>query len=178
MSNRQIPKRDADELKRASTQLVERAGGVSEAARLTQATPSRVSEAISQFHDARWLSLIQVADLECATGEPVITRALAGMAGFELVARERAPQIDMHRHLTHIITECGDVERQLSTALQDGHIDAGERRALREQVRLALVGLRRLDADLADDHAAPASTGQSGPGQTPVIVPGFRLAKR
>ena len=153
MNTRQIPQRDALALKQASGELVKLAGGVSAAAQLTQASQSRVSEAISEWHDNRWLSLVQVADLEAATGQPVLARALALLAGFDLAPRQAPRAQSMHQHLIDVISSTGTLESEIARAMADGEVSEPERLALRRDVRLALDRLQALDADLT--RAAP-----------------------
>jgi hypothetical protein len=148
MTTRQIPKRDADELKRASLALAEAAGGVIEAARLTSSQPSRMSEACSPFHDARWMSLIHIADLECATGQPHVTRTLAGLGGFALVALEPSKPQGLSEHLATIIKECSEVELSLAQAMADGRLSPQERHDLRTETRQAIERLEAFESDL------------------------------
>jgi hypothetical protein len=147
MSIRQISGREASDLKTASQQLVEAAGGVKLAADLTQASASRMSEAISSFHDTRWLTLVQVADLEATTEQPIITRTLAAMAGFDLVPREAARSLDMHHHLARVVKETGDATSALSQALADGKLDAAEIARVQREVEEGIAALQALMLD-------------------------------
>ena len=155
--NRQIPQRDADALKAASHLLVERAGSVARAAQLTATSHSRLSEAASPWHDNRWLSLIHIADLECVAGEPMITRALADMAGYDLVPKASGRAEDMHQHLAHIVTEMSDVSSQLSVAMTDGQMTVKEARQLKQEAQEAVERLHRFMADCDRVIVAPAS---------------------
>jgi hypothetical protein len=154
---RQIPQRDADALKTASHALVDKAGGVAKAAALTATSHSRLSEAASPWHDNRWLSLIHIADLECVAGDPVITRALADMAGYDLVPKAGGRAEDMHQHLAHIVTEMSDVSAQLSVAMTDGKMTAKEARQLKQEAQQAVERLQRFMTDCDRVCVAPAS---------------------
>ncbi len=148
ISHRQIPKREADALKAASHSLVEASGGVIKAAGHTQSSPSRLSEAVSPWHENRWLSLIHVADLECVAGAPLVTRVLAQMAGYDLVSQlENARPQDFHQHLAHIIIETGDVESHLAKALEDGTVTRAEALQGLRETQQAIARLQNLEAD-------------------------------
>jgi hypothetical protein len=155
--SRQIPQRDADALKAASHTLVDKAGGVAKAAQLTATSHSRLSEAASPWHDNRWLSLIHIADLECAAGEPVITRALAQLSGFVLVPAGRQIPQDFHQHLAHIIIETSDVESLLATALKDGVVSRAEAQRGVQETQQAIDRLQALQADFVRVSGGGAS---------------------
>jgi hypothetical protein len=158
---RQIPQRDVDALKTASHQLVDAAGGVAKAAQFTSTTHSRLSEAASPWHLNRFLSAIHVADLECVAGQPLVTRALAAMAGFDLVPKAGSRPQDFHHHLAHIIMETGDVESHLATSLRDGSISKAEAQQGAIEVQQAIDRLQALLSDfsrLASGTALPHLT--------------------
>ncbi len=156
MLTRQISGREAHALKLASQQLVEAAGGVKAAAELTQASASRMSEAVSPWHDNRWLTLVQVADLEAVSGQPVITRALASMAGFALAPTDPARPQDMHQVLAHIVLETSDVTTALSAAMADGKVDAREAATVKAEAQGAIIAMQQLIAQ-CDHLMGPAS---------------------
>jgi hypothetical protein len=153
MTNRQIPARDVARLKQASHVLVQKVGGVKAAADLTQATASRISEACSEHHPTRWLTLVQIADLEAVADDAVVTTALAEISGKQVQGHDPGRPQDMHQHLVHIIIETGDVERLLAAALQDGKLTPHEVRGLRSKIKNAIAGLQALDDDLRRQEA-------------------------
>jgi hypothetical protein len=157
MFNRQIPARDAKALKQASHQLIETVGGVKAAADLTQATPSRMSEACSEHYPNRWLTLIQIADLEAVAGQCPVTEVLGEIAGKQLHGHDPARPEDMHQHLAHIIIVTSDVESLLARSLQDGKLTAVEVRALRKGTKNAIARLEALDDDLRRHDVARPS---------------------
>jgi hypothetical protein len=171
MFNRQIPARDAQSLKQASQNLIAKLGGVRHAAELTQTTASRISEACSEHHENRWLSLVQVADLEAVAGEAIVTRCLAEIAGQYLAGHEPATPQDMHQHLAHIIVEASDVASLLATALQDGKLTVAEVRALRGKTKAAMDRVQSLDDDLR------RIAGAVGPSMAPSLAPSLAAVK-
>lgn len=148
MTTRQIPQRDVLALKQASHDLVEAAGGVAKAAAATQATVSRLSEACSPWHDNRFLTLIQIADLECVTGQPIVSRVLAGLSGQGLTPLEAPRPKSMAEHFAAVVIEFADVQRALAQGLQDGALDATERHNLDHECNQLMEVIHGLQAEL------------------------------
>ena len=148
LAARQIAARDVHQLKKASAALVQRVGGCMAAAGLAQTTASRISEAVSEFHPNRFLSLVQVADLEAVAGDPLVTRALAEVAGCSLSRVEAQRPLHPSDHLVHILIVAGDVERELAEGLRDGKLDAAEEARVLASAGDAIDRLQRLRADL------------------------------
>ena len=143
-----IPRRDAERLKIASAKLVEQVGGVVAAGRICGCPHNKISDAISHFHDDKWLSLKRVAELESEAEDPIITEALANMLGMALVPRDVVKPRAPHEHLVAIITTTGDVESGLASALKDGKLDPGEVATLDRDCSLAILALQHLQAQL------------------------------
>jgi hypothetical protein len=145
-TSRTLPGRDYDALKMATRQLVKLAGGPTEAARLTRGCQSRVSEAISFDHPDRFLALDQIADLEAETGQPIVTRALAGLSEFDLSSHDLRSddRKSMSSLLVDVVTNSGQMCRDAGQAIATGHTDPKELSSLIATVDAALNALNAL----------------------------------
>ena len=126
----QIPARDMEAVKRASFALAAKAGGIAQAAASVGIAASRLSEACSIHHSDRWLNLLNIAELEVVADDPVVTRALASISGFDLVPQQAGPHMDLHQQLALLSRQAGGLTAGLAEALGDGKIDAKESKAL------------------------------------------------
>jgi hypothetical protein len=124
--------REAQELKRASKQLVRAAGGGEEAA----ATLAAVGDHRERVRQQRmsdcgltntpdFLRIDEVGDLEDVTagtaGWPQVTRVLARRQGFVLVriAHTRADAVTWHRAIGELSKETGETVQRICAALGD-----------------------------------------------------------
>lgn len=139
---------EAEALKRATTGAVEAAGGVIAVAGALNDPKSKVSEKASLFHLDRWFNLLRVAELERLAGKPVITRALARLAGHELVPAGRFTLEDPHLHLSRVIAETGEVTALMAQSLADGRISSAEARRLAAEHDQAIEALQASRAQL------------------------------
>lgn len=146
---RLLPERDYAALKAATRDLVEAAGGGKRVAGKTRTSEVRISDAASIKVMDRFAAIDVIADLEADTETPIVTRCLADLAGFNLVAREIARDPDMLGHLARIARETGEVIAGLSASLADGHHSDQEKAALRKEIREAIEHLQALDAALS-----------------------------
>lgn len=133
-------------IKAACRKLVDRAGGPQQVARLTRANQGHISSAISPNELERFMAIDQVADLEAEIGDPLVTRHLAEMAGFNLEAKTPLPDEPMPilQHFAHVVSECSDVQRELASRLADGSLDDRDRAMVAEQAREAIDALQKL----------------------------------
>jgi hypothetical protein len=105
--------------------LVDMAGGVTRAATLTCVNASRVSNYCSP-NDSAMPPADVILDLEHDVGEPIVTRALADLAGFSIVPKcSSARSADFMQHLGDVAKECGEAVAAIGKALPGG-IDAQE----------------------------------------------------
>lgn len=117
------------------------------ASELLQLSPGRVSEACSPYHDQRWLSLLHVAELEACSGAPLVARALADLAGFDLVPRDAEhAQPSPFAMLASVTRETGEASSALAEALADGRIDDLERARIIREAMQAIESLQALVA--------------------------------
>lgn len=136
-------------IKAAFRDLVKASGGQVRAVHVTRGCQSKLSEAMSPEHLERFPALDQVADLEAEAGAPVVTKLLAGMAGFDLVPRiASGTDASLYQHLAAIVKEAGEVESIMASALADGTVDAAERKRLKSEAHEAITALHNLIASV------------------------------
>lgn len=137
-------------IKASCRDLVALAGGPLRVSKITRAHQGHVSTAISQHDMERFLCIDQIADLEAEVQEPVVTRLLAEMAGYDLEPRAviNASPRTVHQHLAQVITETADVTAAVVSAMADGKLDDGERTAISKEIEQAIIKLQALKADL------------------------------
>jgi hypothetical protein len=129
--------------------LVTACGGTKRAAEIAGMQASHLSEAMAAHNLERWPRIDHVALLESECGAPIVTKALADAAGFDIVRRDaQAPHLKPLDHLRSIMKESAEVHQGLADALADARIDPRERRALLLEVDQALAGLNNLRLDL------------------------------
>lgn len=104
------------EIKGTFRELVKLAGGQECVARLTGMPQSKISEAGSVNHLDRAPRVDHVAMLEAETGQPLITKLLADLAGLDVVPAGSHKSGDPHLHLARIIKESGEVTAEISQA--------------------------------------------------------------
>lgn len=150
------PHREADylALKGATRRLVDACGGVESAAAVTR-TGFQVLSKYGHPMQPVFAPVDVVADLEADAGMPLVTRALAALAGHVLVPLPSAEpgQGRWYRHIAEIAKDVGGVVERLGDALaDDGEVSRAESRALalRAHVQHAIAELATLDHALAD----------------------------
>ena len=138
-------------IKQATHDLIDACGGVIEAARHCRSTASRLSEAASPYSESRFAACDQIADLERLSGQPIVTRHLAGLAGYDLVSRETRPATrqTVLEHLSQVIRETADVSATIARGMADGSLDAAERREIIREIDEAVRELLDLKTDMA-----------------------------
>lgn len=148
MSARQLPQVDYQAVKAATRQLVQMAGGASAAALVTRVAHQDISRYGSPLedHQERFMPLDVVADIESECGEPVVTRALADLAGHILVPR---PNIARSGSALGIITakalkETSEVFVAIAESLGDGKLCAADVARIDTDIDEAIVKLMAL----------------------------------
>jgi hypothetical protein len=135
-------------IKAAFRQLVKQAGGQESAASITRVSGHQTIGRYCRPQDAQHAPLDVVADLERDTGDAIVTRALADLAGFILVPKplgEGAPSHISVTELGTIAKETGEVITNLGMALADGKITPAEATQVRGEIREAMEALARID---------------------------------
>lgn len=135
-------------LKAATVASLDAAGGVSAASRLLGIGTSALSKYASTSGEfaGSFIRADLAVRLDVATGHPFITRAMT-----ELVS-EAAPEPIGPLTASAILKLDGvldDVVREVALAMEDGHMDAAERQAVRSRIAAAQQSLARLDRHVA-----------------------------
>ena len=120
----------AGRLKFATRRLIEKIGGLKNAVALDGRSDTTFSE-YQAGACASFMPIDAVAALEADAGEPVVTRALADLVGFDLVPRSREiPALDPAACLRRLTADLGDIAREEDRARAHGHRSANDRRTL------------------------------------------------
>lgn len=145
---RQLPARDYLALKAATRDLTDTAGGVTRAGNISRVGAPLLSRYGSP-QESTFAPIDVIADLEAEVGDPVVTRELASLSGFDLVARP-APgaSLPLTERFVKMLKENGDVEQAISRAIAAGEITAAEKNRLRVEIKEAMAQLSSLMADL------------------------------
>ncbi|MFC3693388.1 phage regulatory CII family protein [Chenggangzhangella methanolivorans] len=141
---RQLPERDYLALKAETRALVKRCGGQEAAAASTRVSHQALSRYGALEDAPNFAPIDVVADLEAEIGEPVVSRALAGLLGFTLVKVEAGAQLTPAQRFARVMKETHEVNAAFADALSDGAIDEAERRAITREARDAIGELERL----------------------------------
>ena len=148
MSARQLPERDYLALKASTRGLLKLAGGQEAASSATRVGQQALSRYGAASEPEAFAPIDVIADLEAETGEPVVTRALAHLAGFDLVSREKGDGQPLPRRLGCIAKEAGDVVASLANALADGTVTHAERVLVEAETQELIAEAHRLLAAL------------------------------
>ncbi|MBG1232993.1 phage regulatory CII family protein [Aestuariivirga litoralis] len=146
------------EIKGACRELVRAAGGAVHCASMTRTNQNRLSEAISPQFIERFMKVDQVADLEAECGDPIVTRHLAAMAGYDLTPRATATtQKAVLTEFAEMVSAVGAVEQNFALSFAEGKLDAGHAAQLAEAGERALKELHDL---IATAKAAASGSGK------------------
>lgn len=145
---RTISEQEQRSLKSATDGAYALAGGISNILPFTRVGTSTLSKYASfndEHHDS-FMPIDVVIEVERKAKTPTIIKQAAALLGYELVAaavshgdEPHAPLTEMDAH--RVMSEAMDVSRALLPALDDGRIDAGERKLISKEVREAMRAL-------------------------------------
>jgi hypothetical protein len=126
-------------LKTATQRLIAAVGGLAEADKNARPDFRRFSDYQSFTKPDRFIPADAIADLEQAVGDPVATRELAELAGFDLVRRpaqrEAAPALDPAACLRRLTVELGDVAQAEERAIAHVRQSANDARQTIDELR-------------------------------------------
>ncbi len=141
-------------LKNATRELTRSAGGQKVAA-----FASRVSQqAISDYGNINALSVFMpldvIADLEKSVGEPIVTKALAELAGCLLIQLPKEDGGDtLSREAGESAQRFGQMMTDFGCALRDGSINSRDAGALKNDIDQLLVALFRMRQTVIEQGA-------------------------
>ena len=148
MIGRQLPANDYAALKAATRQLISHAGGAVAASAVTRGGHQNIGRYGSAQPDdgERFMPADVIADLESECGQPVLTRALAKMAGHVLVPE---PRVTLSGTALGTVTaaalkETSEVFVSLADGLSDGVLSASDAARIEKDVDDAIVKLLAL----------------------------------
>lgn len=148
---RTISEQEQRSLKSATDGAYALAGGISNILPFTRVSTSTLSKYASfndEHHDS-FMPIDVVIEVERKAKTPTIIKQAAELLGYELVpmaARDECIEshaltaMDAHR----VMSETMDVSQAVLTALDDGRIDAGERKLIAKEAREAIRALEGL----------------------------------
>lgn len=122
--------------------LMDACGGPKRCQKLTSHPDSHLSAMGSPHVTDRWPRLDHIIDLERDCGQPIVTRYLADLLGFELVPREGRKAGDLPHVFAAAMKEMAEVQVAYVTAVANHHVDAAERAELVRQANQAIAGLQ------------------------------------
>lgn len=130
-------------LKNATRRLIKTAGGVEGAAYVTRVGKTVLSDYQSLDRPSHFMPIDVAADLEADTGKPIVTQALAQIAGGVFIALPRTVnnQPMLAAHLAKIMRKTGKIIEISGDALADGKLCGKERDDIRAQIIEAMAAL-------------------------------------
>lgn len=147
-SARELPARDYQRLKLATGDAIESCGGSRRAEKLTRVSHQQLGSYRSEAEaDAKTFIAVDVAadleaDLVSRGQRPLITEALADIAGFVLYPKPETLAADSDDFaLVTMAKETAEVLAEALAAKADGRVSPAERQRVRQQAREAIVAL-------------------------------------
>lgn len=135
---RVISDRDLKKLKAATRFSVDGAGGSEEFQKATRVRQGQLSKygLAGDEHMETFVPIDVAVEADLEAGSPIITEMMAKLQGYRLVRDEaEAPEAGLtHRDISALNAEVGDVTRLAIEALDDGKVDAREKRDLMREL--------------------------------------------
>lgn len=135
---RVISDRDLKKLKAATRFSVDGAGGSEEFQKATRVRQGQLSKygLAGDEHMETFVPIDVAVEADLEAGSPIITEMMAKLQGYRLVRDEaEAPEAGLtHRDISALNAEVGDVSRLAIEALDDGKVDAREKRDLMREL--------------------------------------------
>lgn len=135
-------------LKIAPRIAIETCGGGKFVSQITRVSEAALSLYIAPHELERYIPLDVALDIDLASGEPIIARALASAQGFDLTKAEPA-SITGKLGITDLcrwINEGNDVSEVVGAALADNHLSASEVADIKREIAQARTALSALEA--------------------------------
>lgn len=143
---RTLPPAEYRKVKLATRRLTAAVGGLEAGAAVTRVSHAALSDCANEARPDRFLAADVIADLEAVAGDPIVTRQLAALAGYELRSVEQS-KADMdiatlHRLDARVAATDGAFAATELDALTDGRLSPTEIRALIERGEAAMAAER------------------------------------
>lgn len=135
---RVISDRQAMQLKAATRRAIDMAGGSDSFEHVTRVRQGQLSKygLAGEEHAATFAPIDVALEADIEAGTPIITEMMAKLQGYRLV-RDTADEPEnglTHRDISALNAELGDVSRLALEALEDGKVDARERKDLLAEI--------------------------------------------
>ncbi|MGJ8529840.1 hypothetical protein [Maritalea sp.] len=134
---RQLPGGSYRHLKASTHALFDQFGGQDSASLFTRVSQQTLSKYACFGDDnlERFAPIDIVADIELKLGNPIVTRALAGLSDHLLIKRPIAVSTkgDNARELGVVAKECGEVVSTFAEVVADDHISLNEATRVRKE---------------------------------------------
>lgn len=158
MTGRQLPASDYEAIRAGTRRLITLVGGPVAAAAVTRGDHQNISRYGSAHPDnaERFMPLDVAADLEAECEQPVLTKLLARLAGYMLVALPRALRSGSALGVITAasLKETADVFVALGASLGDGRLSAGEAANIEREIdeAMAKMAALKLQVQAEVDH--------------------------
>mgnify|MGYP001042125909 CR=1 FL=1 len=134
-------------IKEAEAGLVAACGGLKQAATASRLAKTVLAQCTDDDHATRHLPVDVVADLERASGDPVVTRYLAALSGHLLVpvrgvSREPYPLV-----LASVTKETGELLGAAGAALREGRLSPAQAHVVKREALDVAAALAEMLAD-------------------------------
>ncbi|PWE57644.1 hypothetical protein DEM27_00055 [Metarhizobium album] len=135
-------------LKAATAAAFDLAGGVTLLSQLLRMGIPTLSKyaSFNEEHGDNFIRVDLAVEADRRAGSPVITAAMARELGYRLVREERvggSPLEFCHRTALRLNADLVDVIREITAALDDLKIDAGERKRILKEINEAIRALEQ-----------------------------------
>lgn len=158
MKARQLPANDYAGIKAATRRLIAEAGGAVDAARATRLDHQGISRFGNSHpdHDERFMPADVIADIEAECGQPILTRKLAELSGYLLVAVPVAGRSGavLGAVTAKALKETSDVFVALGEGLGDGAICAADAERIGREIDEAMSKLAGLKLQVEAEAGA------------------------
>ncbi|PLW79091.1 hypothetical protein C0081_02340 [Cohaesibacter celericrescens] len=138
-------------LRRRCRDIVKKAGGIECASEITRVNQAQLAR-YGQPHGADWMPADVIADLEKDIGEPIVSRALVQLQGYEIVKLPDGRwEGDINQQLAQMFKEIGEISQKIGVCLaDDGCVSRDEARQhqLRKEIADALSVLVGMDQSI------------------------------
>lgn len=148
-------------LKSAHRKLIKKNGGIDDAAEIALISSSQIGRCNSET-DNQFLPIVAVLKLEAECGDPVVTRAMAGLHGMKLIdPEEKVTDAGcLMRSGMNVAATFNEFQRESMLSFADLKVTPAEARAVLKTLETLSIQI----ADLTNQWASVAGSGGTVPG--------------